>query len=204
MAEHTAPGTRGASPGAPQTATNSTGTRSSSLVGRVREQTTNQLNTQKNRATDGLGSVVHAVRGTSQKLREERHDTVARYVDQAANQIERFSNGLRQRDVGELMNDAQRFARERPALFVGSAFAAGLLGARFLKSSSQPDRGRAREAEYRVEGTARARLDTPGAQGTAGTYGSTPMQGSATASTRRPRSSAVTSGEKDYPPTEGM
>lgn len=203
MAEHTAPGTPGASPGVPQTATHSTGTRSSSLVGRVRDQATHQLNSQKNKATEGLGSVVNAVRGTSQKLREEKHDTVARYVDQAANQIERFSNGLRQKDVGDLMNDAQRVARERPALFVGSAFAAGMLGARFMKSSSQRDRGGAREAEYRVEDAARTRLDTPGAQSSASAYGNPPMQGSTTAGNRRPRSSGVTSRDKGYPPTEG-
>lgn len=202
MAEHTAPGRQGGSPGAPQTATNSTGRPSSSLAGRVREQATNQLNTQKNKATDGLGSVASAVRGTSQRLRDEKHDTVARYVDQAANQIERFSNGLRQKDVADLMNDAQRFARERPALFVGSAFAAGLLGARFLKSSSE--RSGAREAEYRVENAARTRVETPGAQSTSSAYGSTPLQGSATAANRRPRSSAATSRDTDYPPTEGM
>lgn len=190
MAEHTAPGTAGASRGVPQTVTNTTGTQSRSIVGRVRDQATNQLNTQKNKATEGLGNVVHAVRGTSQKLREEKHDTVARYVEQAANQIERFSNGLRQKDVGDLMNGAQRFARQRPALFVGSAFAAGLLGARFMKSSSQRGRagtGGAREAEYRVDYEAGTRVDTP-----------------ATARNRSTRSSAVTSRDKNYPPTEGM
>jgi hypothetical protein len=56
-------------------------------------------------------------------------------VDEAANQLERVSNQLRDKDVGELMQDAQQFARRRPAVFIGSAFAIGLLGARFLKSS---------------------------------------------------------------------
>ena len=46
-----------------------------------------------------------------------------------------FSERLKNKDVTELLNDAQRLARRQPALFVGGAFALGLLGARFLKSS---------------------------------------------------------------------
>jgi hypothetical protein len=93
------------------------------------------LNTQKDRATDGLGSIAQAVRQTTGKLREDRQDMVAQYVEQAADQIERFSNSLREKDVSELLEDAQRFARRQPALFIGGSFAVGLLAARFLKSS---------------------------------------------------------------------
>ncbi len=110
----------------------------SGLVGKVREQATAQLSSQKDKATEGLGSVAQAVRQTTQHLRDNQHETVAHYAEQAAEQIERFSQGLKNKDVGELMNDAQRLARRQPALFVGGAFALGLLGARFLKSSS-PD-----------------------------------------------------------------
>ena len=38
-------------------------------------------------------------------------------------------------DVDELVGDVQRLARRQPAVFVGSAFAVGLISARFLKSS---------------------------------------------------------------------
>lgn len=106
------------------------------IVDRVRERATAQLSSQKDRATDGLGSVASAVRQTTQTLREQHHDTVAHYVERAADQIERFSQRLKQKDVTELLGDAQRMARRQPALFVGGAFAIGLVGARFLKSSS--------------------------------------------------------------------
>ena len=76
---------------------------------------------------------------STQQLRNEHHDTVAQYVEQAANQVERWSSQLRDKDLGELVEDAQRLARRQPALFIGSAFALGLLSARFLKSS--PHRG---------------------------------------------------------------
>jgi len=102
---------------------------------KVKERAASQLNTQKDRATEGLGTMVRAVRQSTQQLRDQHHDTIAGYVEQAANQIDRLSQGLRNKDVGELARDAQRLAQRRPALFVGSAFALGLVGARFFKSS---------------------------------------------------------------------
>lgn len=106
------------------------------IVDRVRERATAQLSSQKDKATDGLGTVAQAVRQTTQNLREQQHDTVAQYVERAADQIERFSERLKNKDVNELLDDAQQLARRQPAVFIGGAFALGLVGARFLKSSS--------------------------------------------------------------------
>ena len=105
------------------------------LMDKVRQGATSQLGTQKNKAIDGMGTVAQAVRQASQQLRTQQHETIASYIDQAANQLERFSTRLRDKDVGELLRNAQQFAKRRPAVFIGSAFAIGLLGARFLKSS---------------------------------------------------------------------
>jgi len=109
------------------------------LVDTVKQQASSQLNAQKQKASDGIGSVVAAVRQTSEKLREGQQAGVAQYVERAADQLERFSNHLRDRDIDELMNEARNFARRQPALFVGSSFAIGLVAARFFKASS-PDR----------------------------------------------------------------
>jgi ElaB/YqjD/DUF883 family membrane-anchored ribosome-binding protein len=107
------------------------------IVGRARERATAQLSSQKDRATDGMGSVAHAVRQSTQQLREQHHDTIAQYIEKAADQLDKMSARLREKNVNELIDDAQRLARRQPALFIGAAFAVGLLGARFLKSSSQ-------------------------------------------------------------------
>jgi hypothetical protein len=125
--------------------TNSDAGTQSGIMDRVRERAAAQLSTQKDRATDGLGSVAQAVRQSTQHLRDNKQDAIAQYVDKAADQIDRFSTQLRNRDVGELVNEVQRFARKQPALFVGSAFAIGVIGARFLKSSSDNRRRRAFE-----------------------------------------------------------
>ena len=107
------------------------------LIDKVKQGATAQLSTQKDRATEGIGSVVDAVRQSTQHLRDNQHDTIAQYVEQAAGQLERWSNQLKEKNVGDLLQEAQQLARRRPAVFIGSAFAIGLLGARFLKSSRE-------------------------------------------------------------------
>lgn len=109
------------------------------VMDRVRESATAQIATQKNRATDSLGSFAQAVRKTSQPLRENQQTAIAEYVDKAADQIERFSTRLRERDVKDIVGDVQQFARRQPAVFIGTALAIGVLTARFLKSSSDRD-----------------------------------------------------------------
>ena len=130
------------------------------LVDKVKDGAVSQLSTQKDRASDGIGSVVQAVRQSTQQLRDQRHDTIAQYVDQAAAQLERFSNTLKEKNVSDLLDEAQRFARRNPALFVGGAFALGLLSARFFKSSRDQradvgwrDRIGSGEREYRGDRT---------------------------------------------------
>jgi hypothetical protein len=110
-------------------------TQSDGLMSKIKEGAVSQLNTQKDRATQGIGSVASAVRQSTQKLRDERHETIAQYVEQAATELDRFASNLKNKDVPALFNDAQRFARRNPAVFIGAAFAIGLAAARFFKSS---------------------------------------------------------------------
>jgi hypothetical protein len=107
------------------------------LMNTVRQRATAQLDTQKSRATDGLSVIAGAVRQSTEQLRRDQHDGLAQYVDRAADQLEHFSNAIRDKDVDELLRDARQFARRQPALFIGGSFAVGLLAARFLKSSRQ-------------------------------------------------------------------
>lgn len=107
------------------------------VADRVRAAASSQLSTQKDRATDTLGSLANAIRQSTRTFRDEQQDTVASYVERAADQIERLSAALRNRDVNRLLHDTQQFARRQPAVFIGAAFATGLLAARFLKSSAR-------------------------------------------------------------------
>lgn len=107
------------------------------VAGQARQQVASQLGGQKNRAAEGLNSVVQALRQTSQTLGEQDQVGITHYIDRAAAQVEQFSAYLQRRDTGQLINDVERFARRQPALFLGGAFVLGVLGARFLKSSRQ-------------------------------------------------------------------
>jgi ElaB/YqjD/DUF883 family membrane-anchored ribosome-binding protein len=111
------------------------------LADQAKQQATSQLSSQKQRATQSLGSVSQALRQTGQHLREQDQGTIAQYTDKAAEQVERVSGFLKNKNVSELMSEAERFARQQPSLFLGGAFALGVLGARFLKSSSEHSQG---------------------------------------------------------------
>jgi hypothetical protein len=111
--------------------------RAAPIADRVREQTTTQLSTQKDRASDAMTSVADAVRQTADRLREGDQANVAQYADMAADQVERLSTHLRERDLSSLLREAEDVARRQPALVIGGAFVAGLLAARFLKSSNR-------------------------------------------------------------------
>jgi len=114
--------------------------RSTGMVERVRQTAAAQLTTQKTRATEALGNVAAAIRQSGQPLRDNNQGMLADYAEKAADRLEQFSTRLGERELTELMDDAKRFARRQPALFVGAAFTVGVLAARFLKSSPDGQR----------------------------------------------------------------
>jgi len=109
------------------------------VVGQAKETVTAQATSQKDRAAESLEAVAQALRQAGQELQGREQGTVAQFIDTAAERVERLSGFLQGRDVQQIVGEVERYARRNPALFLGGAFALGLLGARFLKSSSRPD-----------------------------------------------------------------
>ena len=100
------------------------------------DKVASRLDSQKDKAAEGLGSVAQALRQASDQLRGQNDGAAGHeYVASAANQVERLSDYLRSTNTKDMVSGVERFARQQPALFVGGAFMLGLLGARFLKSS---------------------------------------------------------------------
>lgn len=114
-------------------------TAASQIASEVTEQAKDKVNAtigaQKEKTAGSIAGVADALRQSGRSLRENDTAVPAEYVDRAAEQIERIGNYVRNRTLGQLVGDAEEFARREPAIFFGGAFALGLLAARFLKSS---------------------------------------------------------------------
>lgn len=119
----------------------------SGLMNTIREKTNTQLASQKDRAMEGFGSVVGAVRQTGQQLRD-KNPALAGYVDKTAEQLERWASDIRDKDVSELLDDVKSFAKRRPAVFLGGAVALGLVAARLAKSSGSEVRSTPRARDW--------------------------------------------------------
>lgn len=104
----------------------------------VTDRVTAQVETQRTRAADHLGSVAGALRKAGEELRS-KNSGLASYADMAVDELEQFSSRIRDKAPGEYMADLESLARRRPLAFVGGTFLLGLTLARFLKSSS-PER----------------------------------------------------------------
>lgn len=124
--------------------------------GKVTEQASSQIVTQKDNLARGLGSVADGIRQMGESLRggEQKTpiaDVAAKYGDSLANQVEQVSNYLEKKDLRELVRDIEVFARRNPAVFIGGAFALGVAAARFLKSSN-PNQALMRRPSRKREG----------------------------------------------------
>jgi hypothetical protein len=117
-------------------------TTTTGVLGGIQQRVTSRVDEQKNRAADGLGGIADVFRNASNELRNE-NETIASYVDMASDQMRRFADQIREKGVGDMLDDVHAFARRRPALFIGGAFLIGLGVARFLKASA--DRNAMRE-----------------------------------------------------------
>jgi len=110
----------------------------SQLADQAKQQVRDKLATQKDRASEGLGSIAQALQQTGEQLSQQDQGTVGQYAHTVADQIERFSTYLRDKNVDQLLGEAENLARRQPGVFIGGAFALGFLAARLLKSSSPP------------------------------------------------------------------
>jgi len=65
--------------------------------------------------------------------------STTRLAEQASDGLRRVTETMRGKDLDQIVRDAEAFARQRPAAFLGAAAIAGFFAVRFLKSSSQRD-----------------------------------------------------------------
>ncbi len=104
----------------------------------ARDRAASSLGASKGRVAEQIGAVASAFRQTGEQLRAgEQGQRIAGLTDALARQAERAADYIRRADGPMLQHDLERFARRQPALVLGGAFVAGLIGARFLRSSQR-------------------------------------------------------------------
>jgi hypothetical protein len=108
------------------------------ILDQAQQQAQSVFDRQKGQATSTLGTVTQALRQAGDSLRQQDQSSAAALLENAAGRIEGVSTFIEQRDLPEIIDEVERFARRNSALFLGGAFALGVLAARFLKSSTPP------------------------------------------------------------------
>jgi len=108
----------------------------------ARDRAASSLTESRVQAADQIGRMATAFRRTSEHLRQENQRHAADFTESLAEQVERASSYLRERDLGAIRQDLEGLARRQPAVMLGVGFALGLLGARFFKSSERHATGR--------------------------------------------------------------
>jgi len=108
--------------------------------GTVTEKATSKLEEGKVGLSGGLSSVASSVRKVADGLNESTEagpvaDYSARYAQTAAEKLEAAAGYFESQDLAAISRDVESFARRNTAIFLGAAFALGILAARFIKSS---------------------------------------------------------------------
>lgn len=116
----------------------------SQAFGQVQEKAGSTITEGKQTLAQGLTSFADGIRQLGDNLRNQGQQnqvvsTAANYVEPLAHQLENVAHYLERQDLRGLSRDLKGFARRNPTLFVGSAFALGLIAARFLKSSPRQE-----------------------------------------------------------------
>lgn len=109
---------------------------------RALDKVNQQFESQSEKAVETMTNVASAIRETGAKLKGV--GPLADVAGQAADGVDKVAQFFEGKQVGDVFRDVERFARREPAIFIGAAFAVGLIGGRFLKSSTrsnQPEGG---------------------------------------------------------------
>jgi hypothetical protein len=109
----------------------------SALVDDLKGQAEEYGEVRKDQFADRVGGIADTLRSTSKKFRKQDEGAAAGLTDTAADQLDRVSASLRNKDLSTMMSEASDLARSHPAIFLGGAVALGFVAGRFLRASSE-------------------------------------------------------------------
>jgi len=103
----------------------------------VKRQGQEQFEARKQTAAQQTEKLAGVAERISEELKDQDQESLADYAGQLAGSMKSFADGLRQRNLDELVKDAQQVARNNPTLFLMGSVAVGIALSRFLKASTQ-------------------------------------------------------------------
>ena len=105
------------------------------VASQARDQATQLVDRTKDQTAQRLGSLASALRQAAESLEKDDAAGFGRYAGLAATQVDKVADYVGGKDLRELVRDTETFARRHPDLFLGGAFVAGVMLARFIKST---------------------------------------------------------------------
>jgi len=122
------------------------------MAHQAQDQVSALVDRQKEQTAERLGGLAGALHDAARQLEQKDADGFGRYAHKAADQMDRAARYLRDKDLSSLLHDTESLARRHPDLFLGGSLMAGVLLARFLKSS----------AEHRASGQGESKVGSRG------------------------------------------
>jgi hypothetical protein len=108
-------------------------TQAKNLAANVAQEIGVSAETGVGKGADAIDGVAKAIRTAANEL-DQTSPAIAQSVRSAAGQLEAFTNNIRGKSVGDLMNAAKDLARSQPTYFIAGAVIAGIAISRFIKS----------------------------------------------------------------------
>jgi hypothetical protein len=103
------------------------------------------LDRQKRAAVDELHSVADIMREAAHSFEQREEAGLGSYVEKAAQALDRVSSTLREREVGDLLAEAENGYRKRPAICLAATALAGFAIGRFLRAGPRRLAGKGRD-----------------------------------------------------------
>ncbi len=111
-----------------------------SLVGQAGDKARGAANQGKDKATDMLGELSRMVDDVAKTIDERVGSNYGDMARKAASTVSGIAGSLKSKDVDDLLGDARKFVREKPAVAIGAAAAVGFLLTRLINAGSDDDK----------------------------------------------------------------
>jgi hypothetical protein len=106
------------------------------LLDAARLQAQTYVEQRKSDAAQSVHDLAQTIRSSGRDLGDKPN--VRAFFDSAADGLEQLGSSIERRSLGEFYSEAESFARRAPVAVAVGTFVAGLIAARFIKSSSLP------------------------------------------------------------------